>query len=71
MTMKKLTIKECETAQRRMTDAYGSKYPYKGSAYWHGLNGSEPLPAGYIWIHIPTWGIHLRRVDDTDHMADL
>ena len=62
-----VTVKECERVQRRSLDHYGNRYPYKGRYY----GADMVLPNGWRLIHIPTWGIHIRRDGDTDYMEDL
>ena len=46
-------------ANGRKFDHWGNGDPYCGRAWSHGLRGDESVPAGYQFIHIPTWGIHL------------
>jgi len=65
----KLTVKECERLQNRHTDHWGNRYPYKGKYSWSGQQ--HTLPEGWVFIYIPTWGIHVRKSDDTDYMNDL
>jgi hypothetical protein len=49
-------------ATTRGTDAYGTKDYLKGRCYSHGLEGTETLPKGYEFYHVPTWGIHVRAI---------
>lgn len=72
--MKSLTVKECEALQLRESNAYGDKWPYKGhypTGYLHQTPSIPDLPIGWQWVKIPTWGFHVRRVNDLDYMKDL
>lgn len=75
MTNHKLTVKECESYQRRNTDAYGTRYPYKGKYHDYGsprpLGDPPDLPEGWVYVSIPTWGLHIRKVTDQDYTKDL
>ena len=64
-----LTHKQCETAQRRVANGYGDKWPYKG--YNYPKDHDYDLPDGWVYVYIPTWGIHIRRVGDEDYKNDL
>lgn len=71
---RELTVAECEKLQKRCKDAFGNRYPYKGR--WHDSASpyrmpDETLPKGWVFVHIPTWGLHVRREDDTDYKKDL
>lgn len=67
-----LTKQQCEALQHRKKDAFGSRRPYKGHFSAASYNKALPdIPDGWVWIHIPSWGIHLRREDDLDYTQDL
>ena len=67
--MRTLTEKECKQSQLRIANGYGDKWPYKG--YNYDKFEHYNLPEGWTYIFITTWGVHIRRVDDTNYMNDL
>ena len=69
-----LTVKECEKLQHRAVNGYGDKWPFKGffatgNMYHHGPLPN--IPEGWQWVHVATWGMHVRRDDDIDCSKDL
>jgi len=72
--MNKLTIKDCEKLQKRHKNAYGDRYPYKGLIQATGAINPPPLPElpdNYVYVHILSWGIHVRHINDQDYKNDL
>lgn len=72
--MRTLTVKECKATQMRHKDHWGNKHPYKGQ--WH--DSASPysmkpvkLPKGWVFVSILTWGLYIRKINDTDYMNDL
>ena len=48
-------------ATTRVTDPWGTKDPYPGRVWSHGLTGDEGLPPGYSFRNVTTWGLHLTK----------
>ena len=71
----KFTEKDCKAAQRRATDHWGERHPYKGKPPYNPPDGygafNSTLPDGWVWVEIPTWGSHIRKVGDEDWRNDL
>jgi hypothetical protein len=58
-----LTVKECKYITTHVkSDSYGTPDYHKGRCFSFGLTGDEELPKGFEFIHIPSWGLHLREV---------
>jgi len=64
-----LSVKQCQTSQKRLANSYGDNWPYKG--YNYPKDKAYNLPTGWVYVHIPTWGVHIRKENDLNYMADL
>ncbi len=72
--MRTLTVKECQASQVKREDSYGTKHPYKGLWYSTGSpTDMVPvrLPPCWVMVHIPAWGLYIRKITDQDYTKDL